>query len=40
MVAGSVRSHAPLCAKLAERARVIVVSVDYRLAPEHKYPKG
>ena len=31
-------THDPLCRGLSKRADCIVVSVDYRLAPEHKYP--
>jgi acetyl esterase len=37
-VVGSRASHAGLCRFLALNADVDVVSVDYRLAPEHKFP--
>jgi monoterpene epsilon-lactone hydrolase len=37
-VIGSAVSSAPLAADLARRTRAKVVSVDYRLAPEHSYP--
>jgi acetyl esterase len=37
-VIGSVDSHDPVTRRLASEAGVIVVSVDYRLAPEHPYP--
>ncbi len=37
-VGGSVASHDPFCRLLSEAANVIVVSVEYRLAPEHRYP--
>jgi acetyl esterase len=37
-VQGDLETHHGLCARLAERGRAIVVSVDYRLAPEHKFP--
>jgi acetyl esterase len=37
-VIGSLDSYDSLCRALANRAACIVVSVDYRLAPEHKFP--
>ncbi len=37
-VAGSVATHDPFCRLLSEAARVIIVSVEYRLAPEHPHP--
>jgi acetyl esterase len=39
-MAGSVEVYDPICRKLALATRRIVVSVDYRLAPEHPYPAG
>ena len=39
-VAGSVRVYDPICRKLALATGRIVVSVEYRLAPEHPYPAG
>ncbi|PST22227.1 alpha/beta hydrolase [Mesorhizobium plurifarium] len=37
-VVGSLESHDAICAELAHGARVELVSVDYRLAPEHVWP--
>lgn len=37
-VIGDVDTHDPICRRLAARSGWTVVSVDYRLAPEHRYP--
>jgi acetyl esterase len=37
-VIGDLDSHDVVCRKLADEGQLIVVSVDYRLAPEHKFP--
>jgi len=36
-VIGNLDSHDVVCRKLADEGQLIVVSVDYRLAPEHKF---
>ena len=38
MVAGSIDTHDAICAALAQTTGCRLVSVDYRLAPEHKFP--
>src|SRR4029077_1593337 len=39
-VVGSLDSYDALCRQLALQGDCIVVSVAYRLAPEHKFPAG
>jgi acetyl esterase len=39
-VMGTLDTHDPYCRGLTTEAGVMVVSVDYRLAPEHKFPAG
>ena len=35
---GSIQTHDALCRELAHLAHCAVISVDYRLAPEHRFP--
>jgi acetyl esterase len=37
-VIGDLDSHDVVCRKLADEGEMIVISVDYRRAPEHKFP--
>lgn len=39
-VFGSLNTHDSFCRSVAKQANTIVVSIDYRLAPEYKYPAG
>jgi len=39
-VIGSIETHEPLCQQLAVQVPAVVVSVEYRLAPEHPFPAG
>jgi acetyl esterase len=38
LILGGLESEHPLCASIAGGLGTVVVSVDYRLAPEHPYP--
>ncbi|MGM7667133.1 alpha/beta hydrolase [Microbacterium sp. A93] len=39
-VTGDIESYTPACATMAELTGCVVASVDYRLAPEHRFPAG
>lgn len=39
-VAGSLNSHDEICRYLSKKTDVVVIAIDYRLAPEHKYPSS
>jgi len=39
-VVGSLKSHDAVCRRLANAMEAIVISIDYRLAPEAKYPSA
>ncbi len=39
-VLGTIESHDSACRSLASESGVVVASVDYRLAPEHRFPAG
>jgi len=38
MVAGSIETHDQIAAALSEATRCRLISIEYRLAPEHKFP--
>ena len=37
-IMGSIEDHDPLCGKLADECRAVVIAAEYRLAPEHPFP--
>jgi acetyl esterase len=39
-VIGNIGTHDSLCRDLTKQANIVTISVEYRLAPEHKFPAG
>ncbi len=39
-ISGNLNTHDSICRKLSKKTNAIVVSVDYRLAPENPFPAG
>lgn len=37
-IMGSIEDHDPLCGKIADECRAVVIAADYRLAPEYPFP--
>ncbi|MEP5765934.1 MAG: alpha/beta hydrolase [Halieaceae bacterium] len=37
-VIGDLESHDPFCRQLAQKNQAMVIALDYRLAPEHRFP--
>jgi len=37
-IMGSIADHDPLCSKLADECKAVVIACEYRLAPEHPFP--
>lgn len=37
-VIGDLKTHDPFCRRLAGETKAVVIALDYRLAPEHKFP--